>query len=253
MYGKSAVASLRIVPDDDAKPPRQAIAWTRVSSSEWEGATIDRYVLRHSDRLEIPLLHVRRKDAAAGGKAGRVVLSLGLHGHIEPSDWSGVVKQLDAGFDVVSFDLRGNGESRINYKVNSELPEPKPTDEREIYAFPTGSVLANHVYNAQLIGRPYLVDALEDVEIVKRFVQSQFGASNVTSVSVSGRGEADLLSRAAAQVLNLSYVASADAVTIDWSEIVEKGREVWPIQYLISGGANLTLAPPPPARPITVR
>ena len=238
MYGKSAVAALPIVPDDDAKPPRQAIAWTPVSSAEWEGVTIDRYVLRHSDRLEIPVLHVRRKDAA--GKPGRVVLSLGLHGHIEPSDWSAVVKQLDAGFDVVSFDLRGSGESRIGYKVASELPEPKPTDERDIYAFPTGSVLANHVYNAQLIGRPYLFDALEDVEIVTRFVQRQLGAS---SVAVSGRGEADLLSRAAAQVFNLAHVTAADAVKIEWADVVEQGRELWPIQYLVPGGANLTLAP----------
>jgi dienelactone hydrolase len=240
MYGKSAVSALPIVPDDDAKPPRQAIAWTRVSSAEWEGITIDRYVLRHSDRLEIPVLHVRRGRAAASARGGRVLLSLGLHGHIEPSDWSAVVKHLDAGFDVVSFDLRGTGESRIAYKVNSELPEPKPADEREIYAFPTGSVLANHVYNAQLIGRPYLLDALEDVDIVTRFVQRQLGA---TSVSVSGRGEADLLSRAAAQVFNLAHVAAADAVTMEWAEIVEQGRELWPIQYLVSGGANLTLAP----------
>ncbi len=169
------------------------------------------------------------------------MLSLGLHGHIEPSDWNVVVKQLDAGFDVVSFDLRGTGESRIAYKVNSELPEPKPTDEREIYAFPTGSVLANHVYNAQLIGRPYLLEALEDVEIVTRFVQRQLGAS---SVSVSGRGEADLLSRAAAQVFNLPHVAAADAVTMDLAEIVEQGRELWPIHYMVPGGANLTLALP---------
>ena len=70
--GKSAVASLPIVPDDYVKPPRQAIAWTRVSV-EWEGVTIDRYVLRHSDRLEIPVLHVRRKDAAAHAEARRVV------------------------------------------------------------------------------------------------------------------------------------------------------------------------------------
>jgi dienelactone hydrolase len=241
-YGNSTVASLPIVPDDDAKPPRQAIAWTRVGSSEWEGVTVDRYVLRHSDRLEIPVLHVRRTGEATSGRSGRVLLSLGLHGHIEPSDWSAVVKHLDAGFEVVSFDLRGTGESRIAYKVNSELPEPKPTDEREIYAFPTGSVLANHVYNAQLIGRPYLLDALEDVEIVTRFVRRQLGAS---SVSVSGRGEADLLSRAAAQVFNLTHVAAADAVTIDWAEIVEQGRELWPIQYLVSGGANFTLTRAP--------
>ena len=45
------------------KPPRQAIAWTRVMV-EWEGVTIDRYVLRHSDRLEIPVLH------ASGGCRG---------------------------------------------------------------------------------------------------------------------------------------------------------------------------------------
>lgn len=242
MYGKSVVASLPIVEDDDAKPPRRAIAWTRVSSAEWEGVTIDRYMLRHSDRLEIPVLHVRRK--AATGKAGRALLSVGLHGHIEPSDWTAVVKQLDAGFDVVSFDLRGTGESRIAYKVNSELPEPKVTDERLIYAFPTGSVLANHVYNAQLIGRPYLVEALEDVEIVTRFVQRQLGVSNV---SVSGRGEADLLSRAAAQVFNLTHVEAADAVAIDLKDVVDQKRELWPIHYLVPGGADLTFAPAPPS------
>jgi hypothetical protein len=183
------------------------------------------------------VLRVRRTNAAT---SRRVLLSLGLHGHIEPSDWNAVVKQLDAGFDVVSFDLRGTGESRIAYKVNSELPEPKPTDEREIYAFPTGSVLANHVYNAQLLGRPYLLDALEDVEIVTRFVQRQLGAP---SVAVSGRGEADLLSRAAAQVFNLTHVAAADAVTMEWAEVVEQGRELWPIQYMVPGGAHFTLAP----------
>jgi hypothetical protein len=184
-------------------------------------------------------LHVRRAGSGAA-KPGRVLLSLGLHGHIEPSDWTAVVKQLDAGFDVVSFDLRGTGESRIAYKVNSELPEPKPTDEREIYAFPTGSVLANHVYNAQLIGRPYMIDALEDVEIVTRFAQRQLGAA---SVAVSGRGEADLLSRAAAQVFSLTHVTAADAVTMEWKAIVEQGRELWPIQYMMPGGAHLALAP----------
>ena len=255
LYGKSEVAALPIVPDDDAKPPRQAIAWTRVSSAEWEGVTIDRYLLRHHDTLEIPVLHVRRAGSAAVGrgrdgrrsgrtandKSKRVLLSLGLHGHIEPADWNAVVKHLDAGFDVVSFDLRGTGESRMRFKVASELPEPKPTDERDIYASPTGSVLANYVYNAQLIGRPYLLEALEDVEIVTRFAQRQLGASSVT---VSGRGEADLLSRAAAQVFNLPHVAAADAVTIEWAQIVEQGRELWPIQYMVPG-PSLTLAPTP--------
>jgi dienelactone hydrolase len=237
LYGKSSVAALPIVPDDDANPPRRAIAWTRVSSAEWEGVTIDRYVLRHGDRLDIPVLHVRRTSAA---KTGRALLSLGLHGHIEPSDWNAVVKQLDAGFDVVSFDLRGTGESRMIYKVNSELPEPKTTDERAVYAFPTGSVLANHAYNAQLLGRPYMIDALEDVEIVARFAQRQLGAK---TVAVSGRGEADLLSRAAAEVFKLTHVPAADAVTLEWKAIVEQGRELWPIQYMVPGGAHLTLAP----------
>jgi hypothetical protein len=102
-------------------------------------------------------------------------------------------------------------------------------------------VLANHVYNAQLIGRPYLLEALEDVEIVTRFVQRQLGAS---SVAVSGRGEADLLSRAAAQVFNLTHVTAGDAVTMEWAEIVEQGRELWPIQYMVPRGAELGLAPP---------
>src|SRR5262249_47412621 len=68
MYGTSLVATLPVVPDDDAKPSRRTIAWTRVSSAEWEGVTIDRYVLRHSDRLEIPVLHVRRTNPTKFGR-----------------------------------------------------------------------------------------------------------------------------------------------------------------------------------------
>ncbi len=177
MCGKSAVASLPIVPDDDAKPPRQAIAWTRLSSSEWEGATIDRYVLRHSDRLEIPVLHVRRTDALAPPANPASAPCCRSACTVISSPPTGAVSSNSSTRDSMSYrSICVAPASRASlYKVNSELPEPKPTDEREIYAFPTGSVLANHVYNAQLIGRPYLVDALEDVEIVTRFAQHQLG------------------------------------------------------------------------------
>ena len=40
-------------------------------------------------------------------------------------------------------------------------------------------MLANHVYNAQLLGRPYLFELIEDVEISVRFARERLGAREV--------------------------------------------------------------------------
>ena len=84
-------------------------------------------------------------------------------------------------------------------------------------------MLANHVYNAQLIGRPYLVDALEDVEIVTRRTASAWRGERVGE-RTRRSGSAV---RAAAQVFNLTHVAAADAVTIEWADIVDQKRELY--------------------------
>lgn len=224
---------------DDGLPPRNTIAWAAAGHAEFEGVTVNRYLVRHSERLEMPLLHLRANAARSGAR--RAVLMLGLNGHIGAADWPAVQRHLAAGFDVVSFDLRGTGETRMPFAVSSELPEPKPTDDGDVYDFPTGSVLANHVYNALLTGRPYFLEAIEDVEIATRFVQQQLG---VAQVAVTSQGDANLLARAASQVLALEYVQSADAAKpIEWAAIVDEGRELWPIQYLMPGGAFLAVQP----------
>jgi hypothetical protein len=103
---------------------------------------------------------------------------------------------------------------------------------------PLSGVLANHVYNAQLVGRPYLLEMIEDVEIVARFARSQLGAREV---AIDAPGEGRLLARAvAAALLDVALVVPVGAEPpFSWKEAVESMRETWPIHYLLPGGVAL--------------
>ena len=95
----------------------------------------------------IPLVHVRRD----GAPRRELLLRLGLEGKIGPEDWPEVEARLAEGHEVVSFDPRGLGETRMRYKAASiDDPALAPADEEAAYASPLSGVLANHVYNAQL-------------------------------------------------------------------------------------------------------
>ena len=63
----------------------------------------------------IPLVHVRRD----GAPRGDVLLRLGLEGKIRPADWPEVEARLAEGHEVVSFDPRGLGETRMRYRAAS--------------------------------------------------------------------------------------------------------------------------------------
>ncbi|HSD26795.1 MAG TPA: acetylxylan esterase, partial [Vicinamibacteria bacterium] len=220
--------------------PRDAIAWQRSGSERVGTAAVDGYRLLHSGGLVVPLVHVRQE----GRRSDRVLLRVSLEGKIRPGDWKEVESLLAEGHEVVSFDPRGLGETRMRYKAASiDDPDLAPPDEEAAYVSPLSGVLANHVYNAQLVGRPYLLEMIEDVEIVTRFAHAQLGAREV---AIDARGEARLLARAVAAALpDVALVAPAQPEpSFSWKEAVESLRETWPIQYLVPAGAALRLAGP---------
>lgn len=225
-------------------PPRDAIAWEAAGSDRVGTAVIDRYRLHHSGGLVIPLVHVRR----SGGPQGQLVLRLSLLGKLGPSDWPAVEPRLAEGRELVSFDLRGLGETRMRYKAASiDDPALAPPDEETAYASPLSGVLANYVYNAQLLGRPYLFEMIEDVEIAVRFARERLGARNV---AIEAPGDAQLLARAVASALSdVTLVGPTDAAAdFSWPDAVDELRETWPIHYLVPGGAALRFESPVPSR-----
>lgn len=224
----------RIEPDAGQRGPN-LVTWTRTGSATWQDVTIDRYLLRHDGLQEIPLLHIRRRQPGA-----RTVLHVDLRGKVTPARWDEVSAHVRAGADVISFDLPGAGETRMPYHVVTH-PYIEATTDEVRHDHPLSSVMGNHVYNGLLTGRPYLVDALRAVDVVRTFATNHLGAS---SLAVTGPGTSATLAATAAAVLpGVSLEVAPDAQAFDWSEAVTTSRELWPIQYLVSGGAYITLTP----------
>src|SRR5229473_4408226 len=132
-------------------PPRQEqITWEATGSSKSDGVTIDRYMLRHSELLEMPLLHIHK--SGAGKRA--FLLWFRESGKATVEDWPEIKKYVDEGYDIVSFDFRGLGETRMQYTaVSPDDPELSMLDFDHAYVNSISGVLANHVYNSLLIGR----------------------------------------------------------------------------------------------------
>jgi hypothetical protein len=137
----------------------------------------------------------------------------------------------------VGFDLRGTGEDRLRYRaVSVDDPGIAPADEAAAYVDPLSGVLANHVYNGLLTGRPYLFEAVDDVAAAAVFCRETLGAKRL---AVAGVGDATLLAAVAARVLSLEDANDPAAPVFSWRATVEEGRERWPIQYLFPAGATL--------------
>ncbi len=233
--GYPGIREWKLVSRTGAPVPAGTIEWVKTGSSEIAGAMIDHYRLRHSGGLALPLVHVR----PAKSPAGRTVVRVGLAGKIRPDEWSEAEAVLARGDALVSFDARGLGETRMAYKAESiDDPELAKLDDAAAYVSPISGVLANHVYNALLTGRPYFFQLLDDTEIACRFVREVLGAR---MLAVEGRGDSRLWAAAAASVipgLELVPAVAGDA-SFSWSAAVEQGRELWPIAYLVPDGAYL--------------
>jgi hypothetical protein len=182
----------------------------------------------------MPLIHIHNTTGQSRGWA----LWFSKDGKAVASDWADIAKQLNAGYDVITFDFRGLGETRMRYKaVSEDDPSLALTDESQAYANPLSSVLAGYVYNSLLTGRPYFLQMIEDAEIAVRFSKEQLHAG---AFSIVSDPDSALLDSAIASTLPGVKPAPHPAGDImKWSEVVLQRRELWPIQYLLPGGAYI--------------
>jgi pimeloyl-ACP methyl ester carboxylesterase len=218
-----------------AIPGREEIRWEARGTTQVGDVTIEKYSLHHSRYLELPLLYIHKVN----GNNGRVLLWIGENGKAAAQDWLNLVRHLNAGYDIISVDPRGLGETRMPYKATSpDDPALAQLDFDRAYVNPLSSVLADYVYNSLLTGRPYFLQMLEDIETATRFVRAKFNPP--LEMAVTGAGHAHTLAQAVSEVLpNIKLLPSADARPVMWSEIVNHKIELWPIQYLLPGGAYL--------------
>ena len=164
---------------------------------------------------------------------------MGEKGKVSAPDWPTVTKYLDDGYDIVSIDPRGLGETRMPYEAASpDDPLLAQMDFDRAYVSPISGVLADYVYNSILTGRPYLLQVIEDVEIATRFADQKLNHN--AELSVIGTGDSYTLSSAVAETLpNVRLLPPADAQILKWSDLVQQKQELWPIQYLLPGGAYI--------------
>jgi Acetyl xylan esterase (AXE1) len=217
-----------------AIPRNDEILWEQMGTTASDGVSIDRYLLHHSRYLAMPLLHIYKSSS----DHHRVLLWLGENGKASASDWPNLSKYLDAGYDIVSMDPRGLGETRMRYKAASpDDPTLSQMDFDRAYDSQISGVLADYVYNSVLTGRPYLLQMIEDVEIAMRFADQRI---NHAEFAVIGTGDAYTFSSTVAETLpNIKLLIEPDAHVMKWSDLVEQKQELWPIQYLLPGGAYI--------------
>jgi cephalosporin-C deacetylase-like acetyl esterase len=213
---------------------QEQITWEATGSSQSNGVSIDRYMLRHSKLLEMPLLYIHKSAA----RERTALLWFRESGKATAGDWPEIKKYVDQGYDIVSLDFRGLGETRMPYTAVSPDGAALGTlDFDRDYVNSISGVLANHVYNSLLVGRPYFLEMMEDAEIASRFASEKLSAK---VVAVAAPGDAYTLASAIAETLpGIKLLRRPEAKVLKWSDIVEQKQEIWPIQYLLPSGAYI--------------
>ena len=211
-------------------PPCKEIAWNKTGSGVYEGRAIDRYLVHHSAQLSIPLLHIHSEGSSPAG----ALVWVSSSGKVDARSWPAVKVLAGPDRDVLAFDFRGLGENRMLYTPAS-VDQSIPPDFDQVYANPVIGVLANYVYSSLLIGRPYLLQMIEDTEIVSRFAREKL---RLKELSISAPAEdLPLAAAIAACIPGFKQLPGQSAGLPPWGEIVEQRRELWPIYYLLPGGA----------------
>src|SRR5260221_766616 len=198
-------------------PGEDQILWELISSSNAGDVQIDKYILRHSRMLEMPLLFFHKVSNAPQ----KTVLWFGDTGKATPADWPTLEKFLRSGYNVVTFDFRGLGETRMMYTaIAPDDPSLGKLDFDRAYANSLSGVLANYVYNSLLAGHPYFFQMIEDSQIASRFVTEKLAAK---SIAVTAQGEAYTFASAIAEVFpEIKLLPQQNAAALKWSEIVER-------------------------------
>jgi hypothetical protein len=219
----------------DGSPPRGLVYHSvgRTFTNAGARAMIARYYrLSFGSNVRIPV-RVLQQGARP---SGRVLIQVSLEGSLDPKGGDLIEPHLKAGWDVITFDPRGLGSTRMQYKaVSIDDPELAALGDNAAYRSPISGVLANHVYNALLTGRPYFLQMIEDAEIVVRFAREELRAQRV---AIAGDGESRLYAASVARVLPGVELLPEDRSALRaWARWVEEMREDWPIHYLLPGGA----------------
>jgi hypothetical protein len=214
--------------------PDGTISWQFIGAAIVGSATIDKYLLHHSRFLKMPLLYIHQPS----NPPDHAVLWFKETGKVSAPDWSEIETLLRSGHNVISFDFRALGETRMNYAaVSVDTPSQEPSDAERAYGDPLSGVLANYVYNSLLTGRPYFFQMIDDAKIARRFAREKLG---VTVDSVTARGNAAMLARAISEVSeNVRLLPQSNANQLTWSKVVEQMQEIWLIQYLVPAGAYI--------------
>ena len=224
-----SVAEFKGAPAGDSQ-----ILWESQGTTNVRGVLVDKFVLHHSRGLKMPLLFIHQDS----NEKREVLLWFSETGKATAADWGELQKRLNEGYDIVTFDLRGMGETRMPFTaVSPDDPTLGKLDFDQAYSNALSGVLANHVYNSLLTGRPYFFEMIEDAEIARQFAKEKLGR-NVTAVTAMGANYT--LASAISEVLpGIKFFATADAKVLRWSDLVEQKQEVWPIQFLVPGGAYI--------------
>lgn len=219
---------------DGGVPAAGEVRWQAMGRSTWGQVDIDRYLLHHSRYLEMPLLWIHKNHRPAQ----RALLWLSENGKATERDWQEITPYLESGFDIISIDPRGLGETRMPYKAMSpDDPMLAKMDFDRAYVNPLSGALADYVYNSLLTGRPYFLEIMEDTEIAMRFARRQFAISDF---AITGRTDAYLLASAVSETLPGVKLVSPPGLEIQkWSDLVEHEQELWPIQDLLPGAAYI--------------
>jgi pimeloyl-ACP methyl ester carboxylesterase len=222
---------------DGTPPTKNQITWESEGTTKFGEFQIDKYVLRHSRLLVMPLLYIHKSS----GQKGDAVLWFKETGKVTSSDWPQIENLLRSGHDVVTFDFRGLGETRMPYTaVSPDDPLLGKLDFDHAYMNPLSGVLANYVYNSLLSGRPYFYQMIDDALIARRFGEGKLG---VKVIGIRAPSEAFTVATAIAEVSpDLKLSRESNSVLLLWQELVDKKQETWPIQFLVPGGAYIQQA-----------
>jgi cephalosporin-C deacetylase-like acetyl esterase len=232
--GYGDIRSWKVAEYQGAAPEKNLVAWEAKGRTSYRNISVDRYVLHHSGMLEMPLLHIHK--AWSGNQ--KLLLWFQSGGKAGAKNWAEVEKYIGQGYEIISMDFRGLGETRMPYKaVSPDDPEMARLDFERAYNSTLSGVLAGYVYNSILTGRPYFLQMIEDAEIAGKFAREKLGAS-VTAVTAPGDGYS--LAKDISETLPGVHLLPRDGGEIvSWSGLVREKREVWPIQFLLPGGAYI--------------
>jgi hypothetical protein len=230
------VASWAVRPYAGFARPKE-LRWEATGSSIAGAVHIDRYLLHHSTYLEMPLLHFHGDVGQPKGD----ILWFSLDGKASEKDWPQISRLVSDGYEIFSFDFRGLGETRMNFRVDfSDASSPVQDNFDQAYVNPRGSVLADYVYNSLLTGRPYFLQLMDDLKIVELFVRNRHPHQLPQPLALAASGEAYPLAIRFQEIdPHVTILSAASAPILNWSALAAQGQEQWPIAYLMPSGATL--------------